>query len=503
MTPSAIKRVLIANRGEIAVRIIRACKEMGIVPISVFSDADRSSLHVQLSEEAFPLFGNTASETYLNQTKILDIASRSKADAIHPGYGFLSENPGFAQSVEKAGIIFIGPSSKAIRALGDKTAARKVARELGVPTIRGTFEPLKDEADAVAAAAAVGYPVLLKAAAGGGGKGMRIVNTQAEMGSSLRAARSEAKGAFGDDRVYLEKYIDSPRHVEIQILADTLGAVVHLGERECSIQRRHQKVIEESPSPIVDGSLRKRMGDAAVAIARAAGYTNAGTMEFVVDEKRNFYFLEVNTRLQVEHPVTELVTSIDLVKEQIRIAEGKPVSFTQGDIKHSGHAIECRIYAEDPQNNFFPSTGILERYEPPQGQHIRVENGFRAGDTVSLHYDPLLSKVVVWGKSREEALQTMRRALGEFKVVGLRTTILFCKAVLDHPDFIEGKFDTRFVERRFDPGAALAASESEKLAGILAAVLIYSRGLRVEHGAQSRSTTDSKWKKARIETYRS
>ncbi|MGB2868972.1 MAG: acetyl-CoA carboxylase biotin carboxylase subunit [Bacteroidota bacterium] len=503
MEQKTINRILIANRGEIAVRIIRACRDLGISPLVVYSDPDRSSLHVQLAEEAFPLGGSTAAESYLDQAKILDAARGSRADAIHPGYGFLSENPIFAERVERAGMTFIGPTPQAIRLLGDKTAARKLARDLGIPTIPGTFEPLKDDDDAVQTAVRIGYPVLLKAAAGGGGKGMRIVHAKAEMSAALRAARSEAAGAFGDDRVYLEKYIHAPRHIEIQILADAHGSVVHLGERECSIQRRHQKVIEESPSTVVDSDLRQRMGEAAVALARSAGYTNAGTMEFIVDDKKRFYFLEVNTRLQVEHPVTELVCSIDLVKEQIRIAEGKTLTIAQKDVQQTGHALECRIYAEDPENAFFPSTGVLEQFDVPQGPQVRVENGFRTGDVVGLYYDPLLSKLVCWGKNREESVRTMRRALSEFTVRGIKTTIPFCKFVVNHPEFMAGKFDTHFVERCFDPKTAFRSDKSEELAAILAAVLIFSSGAVESPNHNHRSTAESKWKKTRSDAFRS
>lgn len=449
-----IQKLLIANRGEIAVRIIRTCRELRIRSVAVYSDVDRTGLHVQLADEAYRLGGNAPSESYLNQDKIIEVAHNTSCDAIHPGYGFLSENPQFAERVESEGLIFIGPGGPAIRALGDKTAARQLAQGLGIPTVQGSVEALVSDEEAFACATGVGYPILIKAAAGGGGKGMRIVRKESDLASSLQMARSEARTAFHDDRVYIEKYIDSPRHIEIQILGDSRGTMVYLGERECSIQRRHQKVIEESPSPALDEKTRRQLGEAAVRLARAARYRNAGTLEFLLDQTQAFYFLEMNTRLQVEHPVTEFLTGLDLVREQIRIAEGHPLPFQQGDIQRSGHAIECRICAEDPRNNFFPSSGTLKRYKLPEGR-IRVDNGYREGDAISLHYDSLLAKVIAHAPTREEAIGVMNRALWEFRVQGVETTIAFCQYVLAHPAFLSGSFDTTFVERHYTPDLLL------------------------------------------------
>ncbi|MBM4169058.1 MAG: acetyl-CoA carboxylase biotin carboxylase subunit [Ignavibacteria bacterium] len=504
MKKSSIRKVLVANRGEIAVRIMRACRELGIAVVAVYSDVDRTALHVQLADEAYPLGGVKASESYLNQDKILEIAGTSAVDAIHPGYGFLSENPGFAEKVERAGLSFIGPPSSAIRLLGDKTAARTLARKLGVPTVAGTTDAIQSDAAAIQIAEELGYPVLLKAAAGGGGKGMRVVWSREEFASSLRAARSEAKGAFGDDRVYLEKYVQQPRHVEIQIIGDQSGTVVYLGERDCSVQRRHQKVIEESPSPIMTPELRAQMGESAVRLASSAGYWNAGTVEFLVDPDRNFFFLEVNTRLQVEHPVTEATTGIDLVKEQIRVASGQPLSFSQSQVQPDGHAIECRIYAEDPENNFLPSTGRIVHYAPPEGPCVRVDNGVRRGDTVQVYYDPMLAKVIAWSQSRSDAIQTMLRALQEFRVVGIKTTIPFCTFVLKNAQFQSGNYDTHFVQTQFSPESLTSGpADEEEAAAIVAALLRGSGTLGDQLAATAkRPGSDSQWKQERLRTYR-
>ena len=498
-----IKKILIANRGEIAVRIARACRELDIQVAAIYSDADRSALHVQMADEAYGLGGVKVSESYLKQETIIEIAKRCAADAIHPGYGLLSENKDFARRVEESGIIFIGPPSEAIGRLGDKTAARSLARTLEIPTIQGTLGSLDDDAEALRQAVAVGFPVLLKAAAGGGGKGMRIVWGADEFASLLRSARSEAKSSFGDDRVYIEKYVQKPRHVEMQIIADAHGNAVYLGERDCSIQRRHQKVIEESPSPIMSPELRKAMGQSAVRLVKAAGYRNAGTVEFLVDDQKNFYFLVVNTRLQVEHPVTELVTGLDLVKEQIRVAEGHELSFTQSDITVARHAIECRIYAEDPANKFLPSTGKLAVYEPPEGPRVRVDNGVRQGDRIELFYDPLLSKVITWGPTRQDALASMRRALAEFRVVGISTTIPFCQFVLADSEFKAGRYTTHFVEERFTT-APDGSSDRELTEAAIAAALSFTKGASGEAKAlatNGRAGT-SRWKDKRTEHHR-
>jgi acetyl-CoA carboxylase biotin carboxylase subunit len=495
-----IQKLLIANRGEIAVRIARTCKDLGIRTVAVFSEVDRGAMHVELADEAYELGGKTPAESYLRQDLIIESARKSGADAIHPGYGFLSENPFFAHAVEESGLVFVGPSSESIRLLGDKLKARAIAHKFGVPTVSGTAEPVTDARKGLNAAREIGFPVLLKAAAGGGGKGMRVVAEEMDFNSSLQRAQSEALAAFGDERVYLERYIENPRHVEMQILGDKHGNVVWLGERECSIQRRHQKVIEESPSPAIGGELRQRLGDAAVQIAKAASYWNAGTVEFLVDHEGNFNFLEVNTRLQVEHPVTELVTGLDLVEEQIRIAEGEPLRFSQADVKSRGHAIECRIYAEDPWNEFFPSTGKLTRLTPPDGPRVRVDRGYREGDTVSVYYDPMLAKVITWGNTRPEALRSMSRALQEFSVVGVETTIPFCHFVMNDEEFTAGIFDTHFVSRRFSG----RRDEDDLLTEIaaLAAVIVKERKQKESQANGADDKPNRQWKNRRMEFLR-
>ncbi len=468
------KKILIANRGEIAVRIIRACREMNIKTVAVFSDADRNSLHVRYADEAFRLGPPSPNESYLDYKKIVKIAQKSKVDAIHPGYGFLAENFNFANLCAKSGIVFIGPNAKAIKNMGIKTLARKTMEKAGVPIIPGTSEKIKNDNEARRIAKKIGFPIMLKASAGGGGKGMRLVNNSKELTSALRTTRSEAKSAFGDDSVYIEKFIENPRHIEVQILADTKGNVIHLNERECSIQRRHQKVIEESPSPIVTKSMRNKMGDAAIKAAKAAGYHSAGTVEFLVDKDKNFYFLEMNTRLQVEHPVTEMVTGIDLVKEMIRVSAGIPLSMSQEDIKVNGHSIECRIYAEDPENNFMPSPGKILSLRAPGGPGIRDDSGVFEGFEVSLYYDPLISKLVSWGRSRKEAIEKMRRALDEYYISGIRTTIPFHKQVMSSNHFIKGNFNTGFIDNVFkDEKSATAKNDYFDIALISAALNAY------------------------------
>src|SRR6202142_454100 len=414
------RKILIANRGEIAVRILRACRELGVRSAAVYSDADRASLHVRLADEAYPIGRAASRESYLVIEKIIGAARDAGCDAIHPGYGFLAENPALARACSDAKITFIGPSPEAMANLGSKTAARHLARKAGVPTVPGTLDPIAKMEDALSAAHEIGFPVVLKAVAGGGGKGMRLVERDAEFPSGWRDASSEAQNAFGDGRLYLEKYLLKPRHIEIQILADTQGHILHLGERECSVQRRYQKVIEEAPSPVMTEDLRRAMGEAAVKLARAGGYTNAGTVEFLVDADRQFYFLEMNTRLQVEHPVTEMVTSLDLVKLQIRIASGEELPFQQSDIAIRGHAIECRIYAEDPDNNFFPSPGTILDRRVPAGPGIRLDDGVYAGWTVPIDYDPLLAKLIGYGADRKQAISRLTRALHEDFVGGIR-----------------------------------------------------------------------------------
>jgi acetyl-CoA carboxylase biotin carboxylase subunit len=501
MKKREIKRLLIANRGEIALRIIRASKELDITSVAVYSDVDRRSLHVIQADEAYPLGGSAPRDSYLNQSRIIQIAKDCAVDAVHPGYGFLAENPDFADAVRSAGILFIGPSGAAIRSLGDKTSARKMARRLGVPTITGTVEPIRDVSEALNRASEIGFPILLKAAAGGGGKGMRVVRTEKEFETAFRMAQSEAKGAFGDDRVYMEKYLDSPRHIEMQILADEHGNVVFLGERECSVQRRHQKVIEESPSTAVDDRLRRQLGEAAVGLAKAAGYSNAGTMEFLLDSEGKFYFLEMNTRLQVEHPVTEEVTGIDLVKQQIRVAEGESLPFQQKDIRMRGHAIECRICAEDPEESFMPSTGILARYRLPEGR-IRVENGFREGDEISVFYDSLMAKVISWGESRNAAIAAMKRGLGDFSVEGVKSTIPFCRFVLESKDFLEGNLDTRFVEKHLTPDRLKKHGNDDHMAAAIAAALMSVQRKGPQATTDGMNRDSSRWKDSRREVFR-
>jgi len=460
-------KVLIANRGEIAVRVIRACREMGIATVAVFSEADREALHVLQADEAVAIGPPPATESYLSQDKVIAAARATGVQAVHPGYGFLAENADFAEACAAAGLVFIGPPPAAVRATGDKLAARRVAAKLGVPLVPGTTRPLADGAEAARAVAEIGYPVMIKAALGGGGKGMRLVHAYAELEGALRAARSEAGSAFGDATVYIEKYITAPRHVEIQVLADAHGTVVHLGERECSIQRRNQKLVEESPSPCVAPEMRRRMGEAACRIAAAAGYVSAGTVEFLVDRVGNFYFLELNARLQVEHPVTEFVTGRDLVREQIRIAAGEKLGYAQDDIAFSGHAIECRINAEDPDANFMPSPGKILGLRAPGGPWVRNDSGVYEGYTVPRYYDTLMAKLIVWAPDREAAITRMDRALAEYHVSGMRTTLPVLRRIIRHPDFAAGRLDTGFMERL--PGGH--ESGSRRTVALIAAVL--------------------------------
>ncbi|MCA1556310.1 MAG: acetyl-CoA carboxylase biotin carboxylase subunit [Acidobacteria bacterium] len=455
------RKILIANRGEIAVRVMRACRELDIQAVAVYSDTDASALHVRLADEAYLIGAAPSAESYLRIERIIEAARASGAEAVHPGYGFLAENAEFARACAAAGLVFIGPSPEALELMGSKTNARRAAIAAGAPVVPGTTEPLHSADDARATAARFGYPVMLKAAAGGGGKGMRLVATEDEIASAFEAAQSEALAAFGDASVYLEKVVERPRHIEIQIFADAHGHIVHLGERECSIQRRHQKVIEECPSPINDANLRAAMGASAIEIARAANYVGAGTVEFLVsDVTREFYFLEMNTRLQVEHPVTELVTGIDLVREQVTVAAGQPLSFTQAQVEWRGHAIECRVYAEDPDNNFLPSPGRITTLRVPAGPNVRDDGGVYAGAEVSIHYDPMISKLAAWGRTRDEAIARLRRALAEYTVGGIKTTIPFFREITRDAEFIAGQLDTGFIER-FN-GRRAAAKEAAR-----------------------------------------
>lgn len=491
------KKVLIANRGEIAVRVMRTCREMGIRTVAVYSSADRLALHVRMADEAYEIGPPPARESYLVQEKIIATAQRSGAEAIHPGYGFLSENAVFADAVKAAGLVFIGPSGDAMRQMGDKTAARHLMQRAGVPTVPGSKEAVAEPQEALAIAERVGFPVLIKAAAGGGGKGMRLVTCAEDLPALFESASSEARSAFGDGRVYIEKYVENPRHIEFQIIADQHGNVVHLGERECSIQRRHQKVIEESPSPLLDEKMRRHMGEAAVEAARSCGYSNAGTIEFIVDKHRNFYFLEMNTRLQVEHPVTEMVTGLDLVRLQLEIAAGGKLPFTQEQIVRRGHAIECRVYAEDPENNFLPSIGTLKYMQRPGGNGVREDSGVGEGDAISIYYDPMIAKLVTWGSDRDEAIRRMRRALHEYEIVGVRTTIPFCLWVLNHARFCAGEFDTHFVQNEFHDVSLLALDgQIDLTAAALAAVLHReNQVLAPVNSSPSRvNSTSSSWK---------
>lgn len=462
--PTLFKKVLVANRGEIAVRIIRACRDLGLQTVAVYSDVDRNAMHVRYATEAYHIGPPAPRDSYLRIDKIIDVAKRAEADAIHPGYGFLAERPDFAQACLDEGIAFIGPHPTAIGAMGDKVTARKTVEAADVPIVPGTELDLSDD-ELAHAATFIGFPLLIKATAGGGGKGMRRVDRIEDFKSALHSARREAESAFGNGAVYLEKLIEGARHIEIQILADSHGNVIHLAERECSIQRRHQKLVEESPSPFIDDDLRQKMGAVAIKAAQSVDYINAGTIEFLVDKDRNFYFLEMNTRLQVEHPVTELVTNVDIVKEQIRIARGRKLSHSQEDIRINGAAIEARVNAEDPYNNFIPSTGQITTLTIPTGPGVRVDTGITQGDAITPYYDSMISKLIIWGDTRGEAILRMRRALSEYRIMGLKTNIPFHQTLMNSTRFIAGQFDTSFVEERF------SMEESEDRRPDLAAIL--------------------------------
>lgn len=491
-------KVLIANRGEIAVRILRACRELGMQTVAVFSDADRHALHVRYADEAYPIGASPSRESYLRGDKIIEAALKSGAGAIHPGYGFLAERADFAQAVLDAGLAFIGPKPSSIAAMGDKAVARATVSKAGVPVVPGTEGEgsLRDD-ELLAIAPQIGFPLLIKATAGGGGKGMREVKFLEEMPSLLKAARREAEAAFGDGNVYLEKLIDGARHIEFQILADTHGNVIHLGERECSIQRRHQKLLEESPSPFIndDEDLRRRMGEVAVRAAEAVGYVNAGTIEFLVDKDKRFYFLEMNTRLQVEHPITEMVTGVDIVKEQIRVARGRQLRYKQEDIFLKGWSIECRINAEDPYNSFMPSTGVLTHIIPPTGPGVRVDTGVYPGFEITPYYDSLISKLIVWGETRAEAILRMRRALEEYRILGVHTNIPFHQRLMDSHRFMGGQFDTRFVEERFSLESAQENVETHPdIAAIIAALVVHRETQRAAQHVRRGERDISNWK---------
>ncbi len=467
-------KILIANRGEIAVRIMKTCRRMGIGSVAVYSDADARSLHVEEADETVLIGPAPAAQSYLSMDKIINAALLTHCEAVHPGYGFLSENPVFCRKVEEAGLAFIGPGHEAISALGDKIAAKKLAEAAGVPIVPGCSRPVGDLADALSVADQVGYPVILKPSAGGGGKGMRVVSARDEMAQALSSSRSEAMKAFGDDRVFIERFVVKPRHVEVQVLADRFGAALYMPERECSIQRRHQKVIEESPSVAVDPELRVRMGEAAAALARQAGYENAGTVEYILDAQKNFYFLEMNTRLQVEHPVTEMVTGLDLVELQIRIAAGERLKLAQEDIPCRGWAIEARVCAEDPERNFLPSSGLITRYSEPWGKDVRVDSGVRAGSRVGVHYDSMLAKVICRGNTRKDALRALTNALNAYHIEGFATNAIYVNAIINHPVFIAGDLSTSFIaECMEDPAGRPEPRQSHLDAMALAAVLTF------------------------------
>ncbi len=495
------KKLLIANRGEIAVRIARACRELGISPVAVYSDADRASLHVRYADEAINIGPAPSNESYLSIEKIIAAAKRTGAEAIHPGYGFLSENASFAEAIEHAGLVLVGPTAAAMKLMGSKTSARSAAIAAGAPVVPGTTSPVESIEEALKTADEIGFPVMLKAAAGGGGKGMRLVRSREEIASALSMAQSEALSSFKDAAVYIEKYIERPRHIEIQLMADTFGNTVTLGERECSLQRRHQKIVEECPSPVVDEDLRRRMSEAAVKIARAANYVNAGTIEFLVDQEKNFYFLEMNTRLQVEHPVTELVTGRDLVQEQIRVAAGHPLSFSQSDIVMRGAAIECRIYAEDPDNNFLPSPGLIKKIKTPSGPGVREDSGIYEGWEVPVYYDSLLTKFCVWAQTRELAVNRLARALDEYAIEGIHTTLPLFRSIVRNQEFRRGDFDTSFIDRflgQQSQALSLAKETSEaeqQLIDIAAiAAVLHSKTNAHQRNTETPQATESRWK---------
>jgi acetyl-CoA carboxylase biotin carboxylase subunit len=465
-------KILVANRGEIALRVMRTAREMNIKTVAVYSEADRNMPFVRYADEAVCIGPAPSAQSYLRADKIIEVAKQTGADAIHPGYGFLSENAGFSKAVSDAGLIFIGPSARSIEMMGSKIAAKQAAKKFNVPMVPGTEDPVKDAAEAKEIATRIGFPILIKASAGGGGKGMRVVNNEAELEEQMRMAKSEAMSAFGDDAVFIEKYVGAPRHIEIQLLGDQHGNYVYLFERECSIQRRHQKLIEEAPSSCLTPDIRKAMGESAVAVARSCNYYGAGTVEFLVDENLNYYFLEMNTRLQVEHCVTEMITGIDLVKEQIKVARGEKLSFVQDDLKMNGHSLELRVCAEDPMNNFLPDTGKLEMYQPPKGPGVRVDDGYEQGQDIPIFYDPMIAKLVVHAATREEAIDRLCRAVDEYYIKGIQTTLNFGKWAVQTEPFRSGNFDTKFIEKYFKPEYLVEDdADSEAVAALLASVV--------------------------------
>lgn len=492
-----MKKILVANRGEIAIRVMRTCREMGIQTVAVYSDADRSAPHVRYADEAVYLGPSPSNQSYLLIDKIISEALRLGVDGIHPGYGFLSENAHFSKAVSEAGMIFIGPKPKAIEIMGSKLAAKEAADQYNIPLVPGTKTAISDKEEAKSIARKIGYPILIKASAGGGGKGMRIVDRDEDLDEQMDRAVSEALNAFGDGSVFIEKYVASPRHIEIQILADSHGNIVHLFERECSVQRRHQKVIEEAPSVVLSPELREAMGKSACDVARSCDYLGAGTCEFIFDENHNFYFLEMNTRLQVEHPVTELITGIDLVKEQIQIARGEAISFRQEDLKIQGHALQLRVYAEDPSNNFLPSIGKLKTYRTPKGPGIRVDDGYEEGMDIPIFYDPMIAKLITYGKDRQEAISRMIRAISEYQIDGPATTLNFGTFTFQHPSFISGEFDTHFVKKHFSTESLLQSdAQSEEISSLLAIYLTEKQNKQLKQ-IQNTNNKSSTWKKNR------
>ena len=490
-----MQKILIANRGEIALRVMRSAREMGIKTVAVYSDADRNALHVRYADEAVHIGAAPSAQSYLDGEKIIDACLKTGATAIHPGYGFLSENAAFARRVREAGLVLIGPSPEAMEVMGNKLSAKAAALKYNIPMVPGTEEAITDIADAKRRAVEVGFPILIKAAAGGGGKGMRIVDGVADFEEQMQLAVSEATSAFGDGSVFIERYVSSPRHIEIQVLGDTHGNIVHLFERDCSVQRRHQKVIEEAPSRVLTPQIREQMGKCAVDVARSVNYTGAGTVEFIMDDDLNFYFLEMNTRLQVEHPVTELITGIDLVKEQISIARGESISFKQEDLQIRGHAIELRVYAEDPANNFLPDIGTLQTYITPKGAGVRVDDGFEQGMEIPIYYDPMIAKLITYGKDRAEAIERMIRAIDEYQVTGIVTTLGFGKFVMQHEAFTSGNFDTHFVKKYFTPDVLDTDDSNElKIAAIIMEKLL---GQSKVVTALTEHTETSNWVKNR------
>ncbi|WP_316821491.1 acetyl-CoA carboxylase biotin carboxylase subunit [Pedobacter gandavensis] len=491
-----MKKILVANRGEIALRIMRSAREMGIKTVAVYSEADRAALHVRYADEAICIGPAASSQSYLLGEKIIEACKITGADAIHPGYGFLSENAGFARLVKASGLILIGPTPEAMEIMGNKLSAKAAALKYQIPMVPGTEEAITDIEEAKARAVEVGFPILIKAAAGGGGKGMRIVEKVADFEEQMQLAVSEATSAFGDGAVFIERYVSSPRHIEIQVLGDTHGHIVHLFERECSVQRRHQKVVEEAPSSVLTEEIRAKMGKCAVDVARSVNYVGAGTVEFILDEHLDFFFLEMNTRLQVEHPVTELITGLDLVKEQIKIARGETLSYSQEDLKIHGHAIELRVYAEDPENNFLPDIGTLEVYQSPKGNGVRVDDGFEQGMEIPIYYDPMIAKLITYGQNREEAIERMVRAIDEYHITGIKTTLGFGKFVMQHEAFKSGDFNTHFVSKYFNPDRLKESDENEAMIAAVIAAITYKKKTN-EPATVTQESQASNWKRNR------